>query len=78
MLVVRYDEMMSDFEAVMEHLMRFAELEPTVAQRQAITTQAEAQRSYQSNHSYDLSVFGLDEARIRADCAFFYEAFLDG
>lgn len=37
---------------------------------------ADKQRSYKSEHKYNLSKFGLDEDTIRRDCAFYYETFL--
>lgn len=36
----------------------------------------EKQRKYESEHRYNLAKFGLTEARIRSDCAFFYDTFL--
>lgn len=74
--VVRYDRMMRDFGGLMDELHAFLGVEPTEAQRRAIAAQAEIQRAYRSGHTYDVARFGLDEARIRRDCAFFYETFL--
>ena len=36
----------------------------------------EKQRSYKSEHKYDLGKYGLTEEQIRKDCAFLYETFL--
>ena len=44
--------------------------------RKAVAERGEKQRAYKSKHKYDLAKFNLDEARIREDCAFFYETFL--
>lgn len=74
--IVRYDRMMSDFGGLMDDMHKFLGHTPTEAQRKAIATQAETQRSYKSEHQYDLKKFNLDEAKIRKDCAFFYDAFL--
>ena len=64
--VVRYDRMMSDFEGLMDDMHAVPRRRrPTEAQRKAIAEQAEKQRSYKSEHAYDLAKFGLDEARIR-------------
>jgi hypothetical protein len=73
---VRYDRMMADFETVVAEMCTFLghpltpELEATV---NAIGTK---QRSYKSEHKYDLEKYGLTEEQIRADCAFLYETFL--
>lgn len=75
--IVRYDRMMRDFEGLMTDIADFCELEPTDAQRTAIAEQADRQRNFVSKHSYDLAHFGLTEERIRTDCAFFYDTFLE-
>ncbi|MEQ1505982.1 MAG: sulfotransferase [Myxococcota bacterium] len=74
--VVRYDRMMVDFEGLMNDMHKFLGHEPTEAQRKAIAAQAETQRSYKSEHKYDLAKFGLDEERLRRDCKFYYDTFL--
>lgn len=74
--VVRYDEMMQSFEHVMERMCRFLDHELTPELRAVVAARGAKQRAYRSEHRYDLAKFGLDEARIRADCAFFYETFL--
>lgn len=74
--IVRYDRMMSSFETVMDEVHTFIGHAPTEAQVEAIRAQAEVQRSYRSDHVYDLARFGLTEQQIRTDCAFFYETFL--
>lgn len=75
-LVVRFDRMMSEFEPVMDEICAFAELPMTDAQRTAVAERGKKQRAYHSGHGYDLAKFGLDEATIRRDCAFFYDTFL--
>ncbi len=74
--VVRYDRMMADFETMMEDLCRFVGREITPELRASIQKNAEKQRKYESEHRYDLGKFGLSEAKIREDCAFFYDTFL--
>ena len=44
--------------------------------RDTIHKRGEKQRKYESEHHYDLEKFGLTEAQVRRDCAFFYETFL--
>lgn len=74
--VVSYDRMMADFEGLMADMHAFLGVEPTPEQAAHIAEQARKQRDYKSEHKYDLAKFGLDEARIRRDCASFYRTFL--
>lgn len=74
--IVRYDRMMMDFEGLMDEMCLFLGHEMTPALRATIHARGEKQRSYESEHRYDLEKFGLTEAQIRRDCAFFYETFL--
>jgi len=74
--VVRYDRMMVDLETVMEEMCRFLDHELTPELRAAVQKQADKQRRYESEHHYDLAKFGLSEAQIRKDCAFYYDTFL--
>jgi len=74
--IVRYDRMMADFEGVMDEMCRFLGHEMTPKLRATVEKLGEKQRKYESEHRYDLEKFGLSEARIRKDCAFFYETFL--
>jgi hypothetical protein len=75
-LVVRYDRMMLDFEGLMDEMCPFLGHPITPALRATIRARGEKQRKYESEHRYDLEKFGLTEAQIRRDCAFFYETFL--
>jgi hypothetical protein len=74
--IVRYDRMMMDFEGLMDEMCRFLGQEMTAELRATIHKRGEKQRGYASEHQYGLEKFGLDEAKIRRDCAFFYETFL--
>jgi hypothetical protein len=74
--VVRYDRMMMEFEAVMEEMCAFLDHEMTPELRATVAKRADKQRSYESEHRYDLAKFGLSEEQIRKDCAFYYETFL--
>ena len=74
--IVRYDRMMADFDGMMDEMCEFLGHEMTPKLRATIKQKADKQRSYKSEHNYDLSKFGLDEDRIRKDCAFFYDTFL--
>ncbi len=74
--IVRYDRMMSEFEIVMDEMCRFLGHEMTPALRDNVAKLADKQRRYESEHRYDLEKFGLTEAQVRRDCAFFYDTFL--
>jgi hypothetical protein len=74
--IVRYDRMMMDFEGLMDDMCRFLGHEMTAELRVTVHKRGEKQRGYTSEHQYGLEKFGLDEAKIRRDCAFFYETFL--
>lgn len=75
-LVVRYDRLMDDFEAMAHQILAFAQVSPAAELTKKIAAQAYAQRRYRSPHSYDLASYGLDEATIRRDLAFVYDTFL--
>jgi hypothetical protein len=75
-MVVRYDRMMMDFEGLMDEMCAFLGKPITPELRATIRKRAEKQRKYESEHRYDLEKFGLTEAQIRRDCAFFYDTFL--
>jgi hypothetical protein len=74
--VVRYDQMMLDFESLMADMCQFLGHEMTPQLRAKVRSRAEKQRSYTSEHQYDLAQFNLTEAQVRRDCAFYYETFL--
>ncbi|MEO8211837.1 MAG: sulfotransferase [Myxococcales bacterium] len=74
--IVRYDRMMADFEGLMDEMCSFLGHPMTPQLRATVHKRGEKQRSYASEHRYDLEKFGLTEEQIRRDCAFFYETFL--
>ena len=74
--IVRYDRMMMDFEGMMEEMCVFLQHEMTPELRATVAKLGDKQRKYESEHRYDLQKFGLTEAQIRKDCAFFYDTFL--
>lgn len=74
--IVRYDRMMARFEDVMDEMCAFLGHEMTPQLRETIAKRADKQRKYESEHRYDLAKYGLTEAQIRRDCAFFYDTFL--
>jgi omega-hydroxy-beta-dihydromenaquinone-9 sulfotransferase len=74
--IVRYDQMMADFESLMDSMCAFLGHEMTPALRETVRKRAEKQRTYTSEHEYDLAQFNLSEAQVRRDCAFYYDTFL--
>jgi hypothetical protein len=74
--IVRYDRMMADFEGLMDEMCAFLGHPMTPSLRETVHKHGEKQRKYESEHKYNLGKFGLTEAQIRRDCAFFYETFL--
>jgi len=75
-LIVRYDQMMSDFDQLMENILNFIDQKPSEELIEKIKKTAEMQRNYKSEHGYDLEKFGLTEDQIKKDCHFVYETFL--
>ena len=73
--VVRYPDLMNDFENTMKGLVDFLELDPAPSFADKVRDQARKQQKYQSKHAYSLEKFGLDEARIREDLKFVYEEY---
>jgi hypothetical protein len=74
--IVRYDRMMLDLENVMSEICTFLGQPLTPELEATVRAQAEKQRSYESEHKYNLAKYGLTEEQIRKDCAFFYDTFL--
>ena len=75
-LIVRYDQMMSNFDQLMDSVLDFIDQQPSEELIEEIKKTAEAQRNYKSKHGYDLKKFGLTEEKIKRDCQFIYETFL--
>jgi omega-hydroxy-beta-dihydromenaquinone-9 sulfotransferase len=73
---VRYDRMMDDFENVVSEMCAFLEHPLTPELEAEVRKIGEKQRSYKSEHKYDLTKYGLTEEQIRNDCKFLYDTFL--
>jgi hypothetical protein len=73
--IVTYPRMMRDLQGTMQELLAFLELEPGEKFGELLARQAAEQRTRQSPHAYSLEKFGLDEARIRKDLSFVYDAY---
>jgi hypothetical protein len=74
--IVRYDRMMADFEGVMGEILAHVGHVPDEKLKAEIARIGAKQRAYKSAHVYDLAKFGLTEAQIRKDTAFFTDTFL--
>jgi hypothetical protein len=74
--VVTFPRLMADFDGLMSEILEFVDVKATPELEATIKKVADKQRAYKSKHEYDLERFGLDEAKIRKDCAFVYDTFL--
>ena len=74
--IVRYDEMMNNFESLMEDMFNFIGYSPSNKLRTIITLTSEKQKNFKSNHKYELAKFGLTEKQIKTDCKNIYDTFL--
>ena len=75
--IVRYDEMMNNFESLMEEIINFTGFAPSENLKEVIRLTSEKQKSYKSSHKYDLTKFGLTEKQIKTDCKKIYDTFLN-
>lgn len=75
--IVCYDEMMNNFESLMEEIMNFTGFAPSENLKEVIRLTSEKQKSYKSSHKYDLTKFGLTEKQIKTDCKKIYDTFLN-
>lgn len=75
LMIVRYPDLMADFEGTMTRVLEFAELDASESFRQRIREVAERQRGRVSQHEYSLQEFGLDAQQIVDDLADVYRAF---
>ena len=73
--IIRFDNMMNDFEPLMKDVMKFINIEKTLHLDEQIKIVDKSQKEYKSEHSYDLSKFELTEDKIKKDCSLFYKTF---
>ena len=76
-MIVRYDRMMSNFEGLMDDILKFIGHKASEDLLSEINKTAEEQRNYESKHKYNLEKFGLTEEKIRTDCAKIYKTFFN-
>ena len=75
-LIVRFDEMMGDFDGLMNKILQFVDYEPSDEFINDIKETSKKQKEFKSNHKYDLEKFGLTEQQIKKDCEKIYKTFL--
>ncbi len=75
-LIVHYDLMMNDFSSLMNSIINFTGANQSKKLTTAIKEAASIQKSYKSEHKYDLKKFGLTEEKIKEDCKKIYNTFL--
>ena len=75
-MIVRFDQMMSNFDDLMEKIISFTEHNASNELKEDIVKVAHSQREYKSKHQYNLEKFGLTKERIKTDCKDIYETFL--
>ena len=75
--IVRYDDMMNNFESLMNELTDFVGVKLSKELRDIISLTSEQQKRYKSNHKYDLAKFELTEQKIKTDCKNIYNTFLN-
>ena len=76
-MIVRFDDMMNNFDNLMNEILPFIEHAPSSDLLQEIEVTAKKQKEYKSKHKYDLERFGLTEEQIKNDCKVIYETFLN-
>ena len=75
-MVVQYDQMMNNFEDLMENILDFINHVPDEELLNSIRKTADRQRNFKSEHKYDLEKFGLSKEQIKNDCSCIYDTFL--
>ena len=76
-MIVKFDTMMSDFDGLMNDILKFVDYKPSDTFLEDIKNTAIKQKNFKSGHKYDLEKFGLTEQRIKSDCAKIYTTFLN-
>ena len=76
-MIVKFDQMMNDFDGLMEEIIEFIDFEITDELKNNIKVISEKQKSYVSKHKYNLSKFGLSNNKIMNDCKTYYDTFIN-
>ncbi len=75
--IVRFDNIMNEFEQVMDNIFKLIDYKPSKVMLNDIDKTAKNQRLYISKHKYNLEKFGLSKDRIIKDCEPIYKTFLN-
>ncbi len=75
--LVNFDTMMYDFENLMDEILKFINVEKNSKLADEIKKTAQSQKTYKSEHKYDLEKFNLTEEQIKKDCINIYKNFLN-
>jgi hypothetical protein len=76
-LIVKFDTMMSDFESLMNEILSFTNHSSSSGLESIIKVTSDKQKTYRSEHKYDLLKFGLTKDKIEKDCKKYYETFIN-
>ena len=76
-MIVRFDEMMNDFDSLMDKIINFTGHKPSQDLLNKIKITSNKQKLFKSNHKYNLEKFGLNEDMIKNDCKDIYETFIN-
>ena len=76
-MIVKFDDMMEDFDGLMNQILKFIEFNPSSELLEDIKKTSIEQKQYSSKHKYNLEKFGLDEYKIKNDCKVIYDNFLN-
>ena len=76
-LIVRFDDMMNNFDLLMNDIISFVGHEASDDLLKTINKTSEKQKKFKSSHKYNLEKFGLNEKMIKKDCKLIYETFIN-
>ena len=76
-MIVDFNQMMNDFDILMENIIKFTGHEASEELLNEIKTTSDKQKKFKSKHKYNLDKFGLTEEQIKKDCKVIYETFIN-
>ena len=76
--IITFNRLMNDFDNLMFEILDFLNIEKSNEIETLIIETANKQKSFKSNHKYDLEKFGLNEKQIKIDFEDIYSTFLNG
>ena len=69
--------MMNNFDSLMNEIILFTNHSNSSSLKSIIKVTSNKQKTYKSEHKYDLSKFGLTKDKIEQDCKKYYETFIN-